>query len=1102
MMKRTDIRRILIIGAGPIVIGQACEFDYSGSQACRALMAEGYEVILVNSNPATIMTDPHLATRTYVEPLTPDVVAAIIERERPDAILPTMGGQTALNIAHALHQQGVLQRYNVELIGANFDAIHAAEDREAFKRIVEQIGLESLRSETVHSVEEADSAAESLGFPLIIRPAFTLGGSGGSVVYTPENLKRAVEDALSLSPIGQTLIEESALGWKEYEYEVMRDACDNVVIVCSVENVDPMGVHTGDSITVAPAQTLTDKEYHLLRNASLAIIRKVGVAAGGCNIQFAVHPKSGRFVVIEMNPRVSRSSALVSKATGVPIAKISAKLAVGMTLDEIQNDITRNTPACFEPTIDYVVTKIPRFSFEKFPGAATALSPQMKSVGEVMAIGLTFQESFQKALRGLEIGLSGFYFPRAELSHADLLERLKEPTANRMRWVYQALYDEVPVQTLYDLTALDPWFIENFSEIVDTVKAIQAQARGENGRPAGSSLPAISAELMQTAKRQGFGDEQIARIWNDACEGDVSRRDVARARSDQGVMPVYKAVDTCAGEFEAYTPYFYGTYQGDENEATLAYPKAERPRVMILGGGPNRIGQGIEFDYCCVHAAFALNKLGYNAIMVNSNPETVSTDYDISDRLYFEPLTPEDVLNVIRQEKPDGVIAQLGGQTPLKLAQALRDEPGVRLLGTSADSIDLAEDRDRFSQALARLGLRAPESDIARTAQEALDASRRIGFPLIARPSYVLGGQSMRIFYSEQSLAAYLEHVVQVEPDHPVLIERFLEAAKELDVDAVSDGQDVYIGAILEHVEHAGVHSGDSVCAFPTQTLSARLSEQVKEATRLLAQELQVKGLLNIQFAVKDDDLYVLEVNPRASRTAPFVCKSTGAPLIRMAVRVMLGESLADVIADERPPQNDALTHVTVKAPVFPFIKFRGSDPVLGPEMRSTGEVMGVDDNFPAAYAKAMMGAGATIPLEGSIFVSVKDSDKEDALSVARQFAEMGFRFVATSGTAAFLRANGLVVDEVQKKHEGPRNPEALIHQGLVHLVINTPIGEEALYDDSYIRKAAVERHVPMATTMAGAMAFAQAVRSLRDHPLSVRNLQELLTQSQQAALS
>jgi carbamoyl-phosphate synthase large subunit len=1076
--KRTDIRKILILGAGPIVIGQACEFDYSGSQACRALMSEGYEVVLVNSNPATIMTDPAIATRTYVEPLTPEIVAAVIEKERPDALLPTMGGQTALNLAYALHENGILERFGVELIGANFKAIHIAEDRDAFKQMVLGCGLDVLRSEAVSSVEQAIKVSESLGFPLIIRTAFTLGGSGGSVVYSREELIEATEHGLSQSPINQILMEESALGWKEYEYEVMRDGEDNVVIVCSVENLDPMGVHTGDSITVAPAQTLTDREYQLLRNASIAIIRAVGVDAGGCNIQFAVHPQTGRVVIIEMNPRVSRSSALVSKATGVPIAKISAKLAIGMTLDEIPNDITRTTPACFEPAIDYVVTKIPRFSFEKFPGAQPELSPQMKSVGEVMAIGRTFQESFQKALRGLEVGLDGFRFGSQGLSSEQILAKLVRPSADRIQLIYHALKQGISIDQIYRITGIDPWFLHNFQEIIDTEREIVGIG----------NLESLPAKRLKAAKVQGFSDNQIAALLG------ANAQAVKEARHANNQHAVFKSVDTCAGEFEAYTPYFYSTHDGEESEVPAL--SEEKKRVVIIGGGPNRIGQGLEFDYCCVHAALTLRDLGYEAVMVNSNPETVSTDYDTSNRLYFEPLTPEDMLTILHTERPHGIIVQLGGQTPLKLAHPL-DRAGKPILGTTVNSIDAAEDRDRFRAILHKLNLAAPESGIARSEEEALAVAQRIGYPLIARPSYVLGGQAMRIVYSEASLRKYLTNIVKVEPDYPVLIERFLENALEVDVDAVSDGETTYLGAILEHIEHAGVHSGDSSCVWPAQSLPASLLAEIEDATHQLAREIGVRGLLNIQFAIQDGTLYVLEVNPRASRTVPFVCKATGVPLVRMAVRVMLGEPLADVMATTDLTPKERARHIAVKAAVFPFMKFRESDPKLGPEMRSTGEVMGVDDNFAMAFAKAQLGSGYKLATSGQLFVSVSDADKAEALGVVRRYAELGFKLFATSGTAAYLQGHGLAVTPLLKKHEGSPNAEELLRDGQIQFVINTPAGEEALDDDSYIRKAAVAHNVPMATTLSGARAMADAIAALqRESQFTVRSLQSLFEAS------
>jgi carbamoyl-phosphate synthase large subunit len=1081
MPKRTDIHKILIIGAGPIIIGQACEFDYSGTQACRALRSEGYEVVLVNSNPATIMTDPEMADRTYIEPITPEIVERIIEKEKPDALLPTMGGQTALNTAYALHSNGVLAKHNVELIGANFTAIHTAEDRAAFKALVENIGLEVLKSRTVHTLNEAMQAGKELGFPLILRTGFTLGGSGGAVVFSVDELKSAAEKGLAESPVSQVLVEESALGWKEYEFELMRDSRDNVVIVCSVENVDPMGVHTGDSITVAPAQTLSDKEYHLLRNASIQIIRAVGVDAGGCNIQFAVHPKTGRVVVIEMNPRVSRSSALVSKATGVPIAKIAARLAVGMTLDEITNDITRNTPASFEPALDYVVTKIPRFSFEKFPGSITDLSPQMKSVGEVMAIGRTFQESFQKAMRSLEIGLDGFTFPSEDLSDVALEEKLQRPEERRIRWIYHALHRGFSTEKIGLLTGWDPWFLENFRELVETEKALL------------NTTEPLSDNLLNRAEQQGFTPKQMSNILQEKSTTQSSSTAIQTQLDALNYRPKFNAVDTCAGEFEAFTPYYYSTAHSTEDELDTQPSYAENsdknPRVVIIGSGPNRIGQGLEFDYCCVHAAMSLQKLNYRAIMVNSNPETVSTDYDISDRLYFEPLTPENVLNILEREKPEGVIVQLGGQTPLKLAKAI-EQAGVPILGTSVHSIDLAEDRKHFGNVLEKLGLRAPESGTARTVEEALEICRRIGFPLIARPSYILGGRAMQIVYSEKRLIQYLTEVVHVEPDYPILIERFLEEAMEVDVDAVSDGEETLVAAILEHIEHAGVHSGDSACVWPAQSIPETLLAEIVEVTGKLAKELKIKGLLNIQFAIRDGQLYVLEVNPRASRTVPFVCKATGIPLIQIATRLMLGEKLADVTT-LLPALPKA--HVAVKAPVFPFNKFRGADPKLGPEMKSTGEVMGIDSNFPVAFAKAQMAANNRLPASGQVFISVNNTDKPKMLPVAKRLHEIGFELVATAGTAQFLSKAGLPVTMLRKKHEGSPHVEELIRAGKIALIINTPIGEEALLDDSYIRKAAVECQIPLVTTMGGAQALVEGIASLQTQSLQVECLQSYL---------
>ncbi|MEM0951472.1 MAG: carbamoyl-phosphate synthase large subunit [Cyanobacteria bacterium P01_H01_bin.74] len=1074
MPKRRDLKKILVIGAGPIIIGQACEFDYSGSQACKSLRAEGYSVVLINSNPATIMTDPEIADCTYIEPITPEIIERIIEQEKPCAILPTMGGQTALNAAYALYNNNVLQKNNVDLIGANFQAIHTAEDREAFKHLVEGIGLEVLQSYTVHTIEEAMTVGEKLGFPLIIRTGFTLGGSGGAVVYNQEGLAQAAQKGLQESPVSQLLMEESALGWKEYEYELMRDCKDNVVIVCSVENVDPMGVHTGDSITVAPAQTLSDKEYHALRNASIKIIRAVGVDAGGCNIQFAVHPETGRIVVIEMNPRVSRSSALVSKATGVPIAKIASKLAVGLTLDEITNDITQTTPASFEPALDYVVTKVPRFSFEKFPGSQTNLSPQMKSVGEVMAIGRTFQESFQKALRSLEVGLDGFSFPRLDpdLTVEALTEKLKRLEEHRIRWIYCAFQKNLSVKTVADLTGWDPWFLENLNELVRFETALLEFAQ-KNDKPA-------FHQAIQAAYLKGFGEKQLKQLL---LKNNINDDGLLTAKTT-----VFNAVDTCAGEFKAYTPYYYSTAHSRLNESQGT--PAGKKSVAIIGGGPNRIGQGIEFDYCCVHSAIALQTLGLDAVMINSNPETVSTDYDSSSRLYFEPLTPETVVKILNTENPLGVITQLGGQTPLKLAKAV-EAAGYSVLGTSVDSIDLAEDRKRFSALLDALNLKSPESGTATSVPEALAISRKIGYPLIARPSYILGGRAMQIFHSETRFVQYLEAVVQVEPDYPVLIDRFLEEAMEVDVDAVSNGEETFVAAILQHIENAGVHSGDSTCVWPAQSISPEMIAQIEETTKILANALSIKGLLNIQFALKDGILYVLEVNPRASRTVPFVCKATGIPLIQMATRLMLGESMAAVkalIPDEAP------RHVAVKVPVFPFNKFKGVDPLLGPEMKSTGEVMGIDDTFGIAFAKAHIAAGNKLPVNGNVFISVNRADKLKTLPVAEYYYQLGFNILATTGTANYFNDNGVPATILKKKHEGSPNVAELIEQGDIQLVINTPIGEEARADDSYIRKVALSNQVPLITSIGAAAALAEGIDSMKKNPMHVKSLQSYLS--------
>ena len=991
MPKRTDLHSILLIGSGPIVIGQACEFDYSGTQACKALKEEGYRVILVNSNPATIMTDPDFADRTYIEPLTRPVLEKIIERERPDALLPTIGGQTGLNLAIDLAEAGILDRYDVELIGAKLPAIKKAEDRNLFKAAMERIGLDLPRSGYIHSLEEAYALRDSLGLPLIIRPSRTLGGAGGGIVQTPQEFQAIVEWGLQASPTHEVLVEESIAGWKEFELEVMRDTQDNVVIICSIENFDPLGVHTGDSITVAPAQTLTDKEYQLMRDAALRIIREIGVDTGGSNIQFAVHPETGRLVVIEMNPRVSRSSALASKATGFPIAKIAAKLAVGYTLDEIPNDITRETPASFEPTIDYVVVKLPRFTFDKFPQARDLLGPQMKSVGEAMSIGRTFKEALQKALRSLEIDSYGF--ESVETSLEALRASLQTPNAQRLWSVAEALRLGMGVDELYRLSKIDPWFLDNIAQIIECEQEIRpASGSGE------AAVAALPSGLLRRAKQMGFSDVHLGRLLG------ISEDDVRAERERLDVIPVYKTVDTCAAEFVAHTPYLYSTYEGeDESQPT------DRKKVLILGGGPNRIGQGIEFDYCCVHAAFALKQDGFEAIMVNCNPETVSTDYDTSDKLYFEPLTLEDVLSIVRREQPYGVIVQFGGQTPLKLAVPL-EQAGVPILGTPPDAIDRAEDRERFKLLLEQLGLRQPANGTARSVEEAVAIAQDIAYPVLVRPSYVLGGRAMELVYDEASLRRYMREAVSVSAERPVLIDKFLDDATEVDVDALSDGRQVVVGGIMEHIELAGVHSGDSACSLPPRSLSAAVQAEIRRQTTLLAQELGVVGLMNIQFAVKEQQVFLIEVNPRASRTVPFVSKSIGIPLAKIAARVMAGKTLDELgFTQEVIPD-----HVNVKEAVFPFIKFPGVDTILGPEMKSTGEVMGVDQSFAMAFVKAQFAAGNILPETGTVFLSVRDRDKPATLPIARQLVENGFSLVATRGTCAFLQQHGLSVEMVQ----------------------------------------------------------------------------------------
>jgi len=1059
MPKRTDIHKILIIGSGPIVIGQACEFDYSGTQACKALKQEGYEVVLVNSNPATIMTDPEMADRTYVEPLVAPAIERIILRERPDALLSTVGGQTGLNLASELSRSGFLEAHGVEVIGAKFEAIEIAESREKFKQAMMEIGLEVPRSGVASSLREAFAVVEETGFPAIIRPSYTLGGTGGGIAYNVEDFRTIVTRGLDMSPIHQVLIEESVIGWKEFELEVMRDLADNFVVICSIENFDPMGVHTGDSITVAPAQTLTDREYQRLRDMAARIIRKVGVETGGSNIQFAVHPQTGRVVVIEMNPRVSRSSALASKATGFPIAKIAAKLAVGYRLDEIPNDITRETPASFEPTIDYVVVKIPRWAFEKFPGADDTLTTQMKSVGEVMAIGRTFKEALQKGLRSLEIDRYGLGADGHDDFEPDLLrERLITPHPDRIFYIRHALQSGMSVQTIAELTRIDPWFIHQIAEIVEMEDRLRS-----------FTLDTLPPKLLREAKRYGFSDVQLAQLLSvqaskrlSESTETLSRYDakppelvVRDRRKELGITPVYQRVDTCGAEFPAYTPYLYSTYETEcEAEPT------SRKKVMILGSGPNRIGQGIEFDYCCVHAAFAFQELGYETIMVNCNPETVSTDYDTSDRLYFEPLTLEDVLNIYEREKPDGVVVQFGGQTPLKLALPLQ-AAGVPIWGTSPDSIDLAEDRERFGDLLRELGIPQPENGTATSEEEAHRVAARIGYPVLVRPSYVLGGRAMAIVYDEESLDRYMREAVEVSFDHPVLIDRFLEDAFEMDVDAVADGERVVIGGIMEQIELAGVHSGDSACVIPTYMVAPEYNEIIRDYTQRLGRALNVVGLMNIQYAMKDGVVYVLEVNPRASRTVPFVSKATGVPLAKIAAKVMAGMTLRELGFTEEPKVEGYF----VKEVALPFNKFPEVDTILGPEMKSTGEGMGVADNFGQAYAKAQMACGGTLPLSGTAFLSVNDNDKPNLVPIARELADLGFRLLATQGTADFLRRHGLQVEMVYKVYEGRPNTVDFIKNGEIDLVINTPLGKPSFYDEAALRRAAVAYGVPYMTT-------------------------------------
>ena len=1073
MPKRTDIHSILIIGAGPIVIGQACEFDYSGAQACKALRQEGYRVVLVNSNPATIMTDPGLADATYVEPITPEIVARIIEKEKPDALLPTMGGQTALNTAMALYRSGRLEQLGVEMIGASAHAIDMAEDRLLFRQAMDRIGLESPKSQLVASMDEAWAALETTGLPAIIRPSFTLAGTGGGIAYNRDEYAAIVQGGLRASPVGTVLIEESVLGWKEYEMEVVRDRADNCIIVCSIENVDPMGIHTGDSITVAPALTLTDKEYQLMRNASIAVLREIGVDTGGSNVQFAVDPDSGRLVVIEMNPRVSRSSALASKATGFPIAKVAAKLAVGYTLDELDNDITRVTPASFEPTIDYVVTKMPRFTFEKFPGAEALLTTSMKSVGEAMSIGRSFAESVQKALRSMETGLTGFNevdVPGGASPDA-LRAALARPTPDRLLVIAQAFRHGMSVEEVHGLSKFDPWFLREIQKIVDAESGIRA-----------SGLPADTKGLLRL-KKMGFSDARLAELTGQE-EGDV-----ATLRRAVGVTPVYKRIDTCAGEFASQTPYMYSCYEGNGIEpAECEAEPTDRRKVVILGGGPNRIGQGIEFDYCCVHAAYALKEAGCETIMVNCNPETVSTDYDTSDRLYFEPLTAEDVIELVRVEQRRGtlagVIVQFGGQTPLKLAAAL-EAAGIPILGTSPDAIDLAEDRERFQALLSRLKLKQPANGIARSTAEAEKIAERLGYPVVIRPSYVLGGRAMEIVHDLDGLRRYMTTAVKVSGKSPVLIDSYLQDAIEVDVDALSDGKTVFVAGIMEHIEEAGIHSGDSACSLPPYSLPDAVVAGIEKQTEALARGLDVVGLMNVQFAVKGEEIYILEVNPRASRTVPFVAKATGRPIAKIAARVMAGEALADLVTPTSRGK-----HVAVKEAVFPFARFPGVDIILGPEMKSTGEVMGIDSDFGRAFAKSQLGAGVRLPETGAVFISVKDRDKAAMVEIGRRLAAMGFELVATAGTATYLEAQSIPVRRVNKVLEGRPHIVDAMKSGAVQLVFNTTEGAVAIADSFSLRQTALLGNIPYYTTVAGARAAVAAIAALKGGDLEVAPLQ------------
>jgi carbamoyl-phosphate synthase large subunit len=1090
MPRRNDIAKILVIGSGPIVIGQSAEFDYSGTQACKALKAEGYEVVLVNSNPASIMTDPEFADRTYVEPLTTAYLEEIIRVEaemmegRPGifAVLPTVGGQTALNLAVDLADSGVLEKYNVELIGAKLEAIKKAEDRLLFKDAMSKIGLDMPKSQLVGNVGDGLAFAGKIGFPVVIRPSFTLGGSGGGIAYNREELTEILSRGIDLSPVHECLIEESVLGWKEYELEVMRDLADNVIIICSIENFDPMGVHTGDSITVAPAQTLTDREYQVMRDAAIACIREIGVETGGSNVQFAVNPLNGRMIVIEMNPRVSRSSALASKATGFPIAKIAARLAVGYTLNEIQNDITKATPACFEPTIDYVVTKIPKWQFEKFPGGDDVLGPQMKSVGEVMAIGRTFKESLMKAVRSLETGKKA---SAADIEPRRLTQRLVTPHPDRLAYVRYAFERGMSVREVARMTTMDPWFLNQIKQVTDEIKAIGAE-----------SAATVGEDALRAAKRMGVSDERIADGW-----GLKSASEVRELRAKLGVKPVYKLVDTCAAEFESFTPYLYSCYDEEDEAAPTA-----RKKIIILGSGPNRIGQGIEFDYCCCHAAFALREDGYETIMVNCNPETVSTDYDTSDRLYFEPLTLEDVLEVYEHEASGGaeigMIVQFGGQTPLNLALPLK-AAGVPIIGTSPESIDLAEDRKRFGKLIEELQIPQPEGAMATSVAEAVAGANRVGYPVLVRPSYVLGGRAMVIAYDDEAIVRYMSTAIEYSQERPVLIDHFLESATECDVDALCDGENVVIAGIMQHIEEAGIHSGDSSCVLPSVDLSDEVLKTIREYTRRLAISLSVIGLVNIQFAIQRGKVFVIEVNPRASRTVPYVSKATGIPLAKIASRLMTGQKLKDLLPEsvESGKDLDTGAHYFVKSPVFPWGKFQGADTVLGPEMKSTGEVMGVADNFGEAFAKAQIAAGQKLPVKGTIFMSVNDADKEAVVSLARTFVEMGFHIVATHGTAEVIEAAGLQPERVYKVKEGRPNVVDLIKGDRIQLIVNTPRGQDTFFDEKAIRRAAVTARIPTITTLAAARAAAEGIASLQKGRMTVYALQELHA-SREAALA